>query len=187
MTRAQRIAAGVAAALGLALGTAAILTDDWLTDEGWRLNVYRDSAGIPTVCAGHTGPDVRMGDVWTEAECIGITVYDIVRHCRPVLERLADPTPGEVAAWCGFAGNAGIQAFIQSTGLRLQQAGQRAAACEQLLRWVYITVDGRKLDCRDPRNNCAGLPARRERQMARCLSDLAAASPSAVLLSFEVT
>jgi lysozyme len=180
MTRVQRIATGVAAALGLSLGTASVLVGDWIADEGWRLQVYRDSAGIPTVCAGHTGPDVRMGDRWTEDECIGITVHDIVRHCGPVMQRLVDPTPGEVVAWCNFAGNAGVQAFIQSTGLRLQQAGQRVAACEQLLRWVYITVDGRKLDCRDPKNNCRGLPDRRDRQMARCLSD------GTVLASFEV-
>lgn len=181
MGRVLRIAAGVASGLGISLGTAALLTSDWLADEGWRLAVYIDPAGIPTVCAGHTGPDVHIGDVWTEAECEGVTVLDIVRHCKPAMAAMHDPTPGEIVAWCGFAGNAGVNAFLGSTGLRLQQAGQRVAACEQLLRWVYITVDGRKLDCRDARNNCPGLPLRRDRQLARCLSD------GTVLASFEVT
>lgn len=180
MNRVVRIAAGVAAGLGLSLGTAAIITSDWLADEGWRTMPYRDSAGIWTVCAGHTGPDVRPGERWTDAECEAITVVDIVRHCGPALSAMRNPTPGEIAAWCGFAGNVGVTAFLNSTGLRLQQAGERVAACEQLTRWVYITVGGQKLDCRDPRNNCAGLPVRRDRQLARCMQD------GTVLQSFEV-
>lgn len=30
---------------------------------------YLDTKGIPTVGLGHTGPDVKMGDTWTEERC----------------------------------------------------------------------------------------------------------------------
>lgn len=171
MNRVGRIAARVAAGLGLSLGTATIITHDWITDEGWRLVPYRDSAGIWTVCAGHTGPDVIPGEPWTEAECEGVTVLDIVRHGRPVLAALENPTPGEQIAWIGFAGNVGVSAFLNSTARRLQAAGRRVEACQQLTRWTYITVDGRKVDCRQAGTLCPGLPARRDRQLARCLSN----------------
>lgn len=191
MNRDTRIAAGVAAALGISFGTAVLIVEDWIEDEGWVLTPYQDSIGRWTVCAGHTGPDVIPGEAWTESECEGITIYDIVRHGRPVLNALVDPTDGEIRAWVGFAGNVGVGAFLSSTARKLQNAGQRVAACEQLLRWVYVTIDGRKVDCRVA-GNCRGLPIRREKQMARCLSDLATTAepvsdiPSAVLGHFEV-
>lgn len=153
------------------MGTATLVTQDWIEDEGWRLDVYRDSGGIPTVCAGHTGPDVRIGDRWTVERCEAAAVDDIVRHGQPVLRWLHDPTPGEIAAWVGFAGNVGVGAFQSSTALRLQRMGERRQACEQLLRWVYITVDGQKVDCRTAGRLCPGLPERRERQLVRCMSD----------------
>jgi lysozyme len=174
VSRVERIALGVVASLGLSMSAATLVTEDWLKDEGWELTVYLDSIGKPTVCAGHTGPEVRLGDVWTEDECVGVTVVDLAKHGKPVLDALIDPTTGEIVAWIGFAGNTGVTNFLHSTGLRLQRAGQRVAACEQLPRWVYVTKSGRKLDCRIPKNNCRGLPIRRQEQLARCIQDIAA-------------
>lgn len=181
--RVAQIAAGVAAGLGIGIGTATLITQDWLEDEGWRLVPYLDSAGIPTVCAGHTGRDVVMGRPWTEGECIAITIHDLVVHGKPIIAALNRATQGEIRAWVNFAGNTGITATLQSTGMRLQREGQRIAACEQMLRWTFITVDGRKVDCRTAGRLCPGLPARRDRQMARCLSTM---PTETVLLSYTV-
>jgi len=172
MTRAQRIAAGIAALLGLSAGTATIVTNDWLEDEGWRLTVYLDSIGRPTVCAGHTGPEVVMGDTWTEDECIAVTIADIVKHGKPVLDALIAATEGEKAAYIGFGGNAGVAAFLNSTMRELQNRGERAQACLQFRRWVYVTINGRKVDCRTAGRLCPGLPERRERQLKRCMQDV---------------
>lgn len=171
MNRIQRIAAVVATGLGISISTASIIVKDWISDEGWEPTPYRDSGGIWTVCAGHTGPDVIPGVTWTEDECIAVTGTDLVRHGKPVLDVLVDPKTGEIIALIGFAGNAGVAAFLASTALKLQAQGRRVEACQQLLRWVYITVDGRKVDCRTAGRLCPGLPARRERQLERCLSD----------------
>jgi lysozyme len=167
---AARIAFGLAAALGISYQTAVEITEDWHEDEGLVLEVYRDSAGIPTVCMGHTGPEVRMGDVWTMDQCIETAIADIVAHGRPVLNALIDPTSGDVRMWIGFTGNTGVGAFLASLGRKLQNAGRRVEACHQVTRWVYITVAGQKLDCRNPKNNCRGLPDRRDKQVSRCLA-----------------
>ena len=34
--------------------------------EGLRTKTYYDAAGVPTIGYGHTGPDVRLGDVITQ-------------------------------------------------------------------------------------------------------------------------
>jgi lysozyme len=164
-----RIALGVSAVLGITYGAAELYVTDWITDEGWRLDVYLDSIGKPTVCAGHTGPEVRLGDVWTVDECVAVTIVDLNKHGQRVINALKNPALGEFVAWATFDGNTG--AFLGSTARRLQNAGKRAEACLQLRRWVYVTVNGRKVDCRTAGKLCRGLPPRRERQLERCMQD----------------
>lgn len=171
-----RIIASVAAALGLSLTTAGILVKDTTTSEGRRYEAYLDSGGVWTVCDGITGPAVIRGRRYSDAECDDLLIENLIAHCAPVLRGLVDPKDGEVIAWCDFAYNAGISAFERSTGRRLQNAGERALACGQLLRWVY--VNGK--DCRDRRNNCYGIALRRQHQHQRCMSD------GTVLASFVV-
>lgn len=171
-----RVIATIAVALGLSLGTAAIIVDDTTRAEGRRLTAYQDSGGVWTVCDGITGPAVVRGRTYTDAQCDDLLIDALITHCRPVLQGLVDPAAGEVIAWCDFAYNAGVGAFLSSTGRRLQNTGERALACEQIKRWVYV---GGK-NCRDPASNCRGIVTRREHQYQRCMSD------GTVLQSFEV-
>ncbi|MCI0256950.1 glycoside hydrolase family protein, partial [Cronobacter sakazakii] len=56
----------VAAAAGGASFIAGVLIQ---YQEGVKYKPYLDPVGIPTVCAGITGPDVKMGKVYTKQEC----------------------------------------------------------------------------------------------------------------------
>jgi lysozyme len=172
-----RIIATVAAALGIGAGTVSILVDDTVQAEGRRYTAYQDSGGVWTVCDGITGPAVVRGRTYTDAECDDLLIENLIDHCRPVLQGLVDPREGEIIAWCDFAYNAGVGAFQNSTGRRLQNQGERDLSCQQILRWVYVAGK----DCRIRANNCYGIVIRRQHQYERCMSD------GTVLQSFEVT
>ena len=64
-------AAGVAAVLA----AAAAIVKPW---EGVEPTVYADIVGVPTVCYGHTGPDVKLGQPRrTMAECDRLLTGDL--------------------------------------------------------------------------------------------------------------
>lgn len=79
----QAVAGG---ALGVVALAAAVIAQ-W---EGVRHAVYIDPVGIPTVCYGHTGPDVKPGTVYTQAQCDGLLEQDLgvarahVNRCLPM-------------------------------------------------------------------------------------------------------
>lgn len=102
------------------------------------LRAYRDIAGVATACDGIT-KGVKMGQVYTEAECDALLERELVEHaegvmrCSPALvkddndwRRIAAVDHGYqfgVAAWCG------------STARRLIEQGRIADGCADLLRW----------------------------------------------------
>jgi lysozyme len=58
---------------------------DLLTErEGVRYKAYLDSKGIPTIGVGHTGPEVRLGLVWTPDE-VRIALEKDVKLCEDTL------------------------------------------------------------------------------------------------------
>jgi lysozyme len=102
------------------------------------LRAYRDIAGVATACDGIT-KGVKMGQVYTEAQCNAKLERELVVHaegvmrCSPALvkddndwRRIAAVDHGYqfgVAAWCG------------STAHRLIEQGKIAEGCADLLRW----------------------------------------------------
>lgn len=130
--------------------------------EGWRLTPYRDPIGKVTECAGHT-KTARLGAANTHASCARKLRDDFADHwagiaaCAP-LERVSDE---EAAAYLSFSINVGTGAFCGSTLVRKLIAGDRAGACEELLRWV-----------RAGGNTLPGLQARRATERELCVSGL---------------
>ncbi|KAA0016682.1 lysozyme [Salinicola corii] len=134
--------------------------------EGRELESYPDPVGIPTICTGHTGADVRLGQTLTDEQCDKLlagdlgTAFDAIdRNVTPEINATMPPT--RRAGIASFIFNVGEGAFRRSTLLELLNAGHPRAACDQLSRWVY--AQGKKL---------AGLVKRRAAERELCLAGL---------------
>lgn len=106
--------------------------------EGYVPRGYADPVGIPTACYGHTGPEVRVGQKYTKAQCDALLTEDIrtaqaqVKRCIRVSLK-----PHEEAALVSFTFNVGGKALCGSTLARRVNAGELPAACSELSKWVY--------------------------------------------------
>jgi lysozyme len=148
-----RVSARVVA---LALAAATSLT---VVSEGTLYKTYLDPVGIPTACTGHTGPEVRMGQVYTKAQCLAFLDADEKKAMQIVLDSTVGPmNSNELAALTDFTLNVGGGNFRSSTLRKLWNEGNHAAACRELPRWVYAKGIVLK-----------GLVTRRAKEMALCL------------------
>jgi lysozyme len=151
MSKAKLAAIGLTAAVGLVAGF-----------EGLKQYAYRDAVGIPTICYGHTGPDVKFGSLKSREECANLlesdlmVAYDGLRYCTNV--RLTD---GERIAYTSFVFNVGAQKYCRSTINRKLHSGDRIGACYELRKWVYAG-----------NQRLPGLVKRRESELSYCLRDL---------------
>ena len=161
------VGGGIAAcaAACLALAVAGIKPD-----EGkWNIAKRDFAQGIVTECYGHTGPDVKLGQRRTDAQCEAELSADVDREMKGV----AACVPGVAtrptiwAAYTRMAHNTGVPAFCGSTTARLSNAGQWRAACDAMLAWDKAVVRGVKVEV-------PGLLARRQRERAQCLMGVAA-------------
>lgn len=117
-------------------GAAAILIAFVPQFEGTVNKTYRDPIGIITACNGHTGPELRMGQVFTEDQCNELLSGDLVAHSQGVQDCITEPlSDSELAADVSLAFNIGVSAFCNSTLARKQNAGDHAGACAEFSRW----------------------------------------------------
>lgn len=125
----------VAAAAGGAIAIAAVLIQ-W--HEGRRYVPYADPGnGTLTVCDGHTGPDIIPHKRYTDAECDALLAKDMAIADAAVDRLVKVPVSKyQRAALIDFAYNKGAGNLASSTLLRLTNAGQTDAACQQYHRWV---------------------------------------------------
>lgn len=106
--------------------------------EGYIGHTYADPVGIPTICFGHTGPDVKAGLQLTRPECVVLLEKDVSEALGAVLECVrVDMTPYQAVALTSFVYNIGGQAFCGSTLVKLANAGDWQGACAQLDRWIF--------------------------------------------------
>jgi lysozyme len=91
---------------------------------------------VPTIGWGHTGPEVRVGMVWTQAQADEALVKDIERVERAVEGCITVPlTQQEFDACVSLAYNIGTGAFKASTLARMLNDSNYDGAAEQFLRW----------------------------------------------------
>jgi lysozyme len=162
---AARLSKAVLALIAAGATSTAIATQFLGEKEGVALTAYQDGASVWTICHGHT-QGVRPGQTATPANCADFLASDMGGAFdaldRMVEVPLSKPARAGLASWVF---NVGEEAARTSTLIRKLNAGNRASACDELRRWVY---SGGK-DCRDPANNCSGIPRRREQERALCL------------------
>lgn len=132
MTPAQKRGSGALVLAGTALLT---LIGNF---EGSEQTAYADKLayGIPTVCNGHTGPEVKVGDVWSKERCDAILVKDVEAHGKGLLScTTVAINQNEYNAYNSWSFNVGIDAACHSTLIQMLNAGDHVGACNQLLRW----------------------------------------------------
>lgn len=119
-----------------ALAYAVALIKRW---EGCELKAYADpgTGGDPwTIGWGSTGPGIKKGVVWTQAQADDRLALDVERFMRGVSSVIkVKVSDNELGALTSLAYNIGQTAFARSTLLRLLNAGQKAQAAEQFLVW----------------------------------------------------
>lgn len=151
--------------VGLATASAALAASALVGLEGYTGGPYLDSAGILTDCYGNT-KNVRRDLVRSQAQCQALLNGEAVRIGNHILSLATKPVSTKtLASYISFTYNVGDTAFRNSTLLRLHNQGRYQEACEQMRRWVYVTVAGIKVKLQ-------GLANRRDKEVALCLSGL---------------
>lgn len=130
-------------------------------NEGYSTSAYLDSAGVPTVCYGST-TGVKYPSTVTDSECTARLKTDLDSHLK-ALDKLPNDLPDAVVLGSiDFAYNIGVSGFRNSSvhSALLRKDYQEASA--NVLKWKYITMNGRKYDCSVHGNTvCYGLWKRR--------------------------
>lgn len=123
----------LAAASTAVVGAGAALIMEF---EGKRNAAYLDPVGIPTICYGHTGPEVRMSLRYTDAQCAAILQKDIATHraglAKCITRRLNE---NQWAALTSFAFNVGVSKACGSTLVRKANMGDFAGASAEFPKW----------------------------------------------------
>lgn len=147
-------------ALGLALALVSIPVY-----EGIRLTDYRDPVGIPTACMGHTAT-AQIGRQRTLLECYELMYQDVHEHYLHVKRLVKVPLqPHQLSALVHFSYNVGQGALARSTLLKRVNAGDFAGAEKEFGKWVYGTVNGKKVVL-------PGLVTRRQHEAAMFRGDI---------------
>jgi lysozyme len=107
--------------------------------EECKLVGYADSGGIPTAGYGHTGPEVKVGQTYTQAQADAWLAAD-VGWAETIVERdtiyALDQHQFDALTLLCF--NIGAGAFRTSTLLRDLNDGEIPATAEQFLVWDHI-------------------------------------------------
>lgn len=161
MNKAAIIAIGAVVGLGLisARKIKRMNTRDIIkSHEGWRATRYLDTAGYPTIGWGHKITPGENLTTITKEQGEALLTADIERTRRGILPHITRPmNKNQEAAAISLAFNIGVTAFKNSTLLKKWNAGDKAGAAAEFLRWNKERKDGQLVVNR-------GLAARREKE-----------------------
>lgn len=147
--------------------SAYVATNLTVPSEGFLTHKHNDPVGLPTVCVGHY---IQKGEVmkneYTVDECVNLFVKDWKKHEALLDGVVKVPYRSEWmrGAFADFTFNKGIGNLSSSTLLARLNAKQYDAACEQLTRWVYGKVNGKKVVLK-------GLEIRATKQYGYCMGN----------------
>jgi lysozyme len=140
--------------------------------EGKRNEVYLDLVGVPTACYGSTGPEIKLGQKYTDAQCLQMLRDDITAHRAGVLECLQSPVNmNQLDAFTSLAFNIGVTAACNSSPMRLINEGRHVEACQAFMEYRGVwqrDAMGRKIP--GTWKEIRGLKLRREAERLWCLT-----------------
>ena len=134
--------------------------------EGCMTQAYQCSAGTWTSGLGHTS-NTKEGDTVTNEQIAENFISDISKAEKVVNRHLkVDVTQAQFDVLVSFVFNLGSGNFRSSTILKLFNKSEPALACNQFMRWVYVSGK----NCNDKENNCYGIVKRRIIEKNACLN-----------------
>jgi lysozyme len=101
------------------------------------MKAYLDGGGVPTICVGHTGPDVSLGLTLTQEECDRFFEMDIEEHNIEPLLGDVPTNDDQFAAMTSLCFNIGREAFRNSTVLKRHKLGNFLGAANAFLLWHF--------------------------------------------------
>lgn len=164
--------------LALIFSALSIAAVPLVASEGWVLKGYEDpvhKAKVPTACAGVT-EGVVLGRAYTEDQCLQMQAAAMVKTATPILACVPDSFPVTGGAYLKTMSdtsfNIGSAGFRQSSMCRKMLAGDYLGACDAILLYDKVRVNGVFKSCHDRANNCYGVIVRRNEQRAQCVKAL---------------
>ncbi|MEK6299483.1 MAG: lysozyme [Acidobacteriota bacterium] len=124
------------------------LLEQW---EGFKANVYKDSAGLPTIGVGHlltkselssgkiviNGSPVQYSGGLTDQQVLDLLSQDVNPAGNAVSSNVKVAlNQNQFDALVSFTFNVGVGAFTSSTLLKVLNQGQYDQVPTQLLRWT---------------------------------------------------
>ena len=153
---------GVVSALATAISATAISVAGITAiqnSEGVSHTAYPDIIGVPTICTGHTGPEVRLGQRATSEQCTKVLMEDLMSSENAVRSCVKVPiSQNQFDALTSFAFNVGGGALCRSMLVRKLNAGDCKGAAGEFPKWSY--AGGKQVK---------GLLVRRRREMTTFL------------------
>ena len=148
------------AVASLTLSSAAFVS--LLVSEGYTDKAIIPVKGdVPTYGFGTT-EGVKIGDRTDPVTSVKLALRDVTKFEGAIKECVKVPLSQiEYDSWLKFTYNIGASAFCKSTAVKLLNDGQYKAACDQMLRWVFVGP-----------NKIQGLVNRRKKEHALCISGL---------------
>lgn len=145
--------------------------------EGLRTTAYADPVGIPTVCYGHTGPEVSLGLRVTRQECERVLLQDVAAHQSVLLPGSpvncignAPLNQNQLDALTSFTFNVGTTKFCKSTMARRLLVLDYQGAAREFPKWANATSNGKTV-------RLAGLYKRRVAEQTLFLTQSTRAVP----------
>lgn len=154
-------------AAGVSGPVAYIASDLTVPSEGVLTHLHLDPVGLQTACIGHL---IKKGEKakkeYTLDECIETFVKDWQEHEAIVDKAVKVPWRSEwmKGATTDFTFNKGGGNLNSSTLLRKLNARNYDGACIELTKWVFGTVDGKKVKLK-------GLEIRASKQYKYCMGE----------------
>jgi lysozyme len=134
--------------------------------EGFSSTPYQDGAGVWTNGYGNTEQVTKRTPPVSEPEARATLERQTERWFKVVDAALTRPAgPNQTAAYVSLTHNIGAAAFARSSVVRWHNAGEFRRACDAILLWDKITVNGKLV-------YSPGLHNRRVSERDTCLKDV---------------